>query len=182
MSYPSISVGGIVLGKLHASIIGDVKIHCPEKGYTAVLSFEKGKHLSGEIQGPNTTKPLFRLRGHWNSIVHLEDCNSEQVYTLFNAKDAVPTLRIVAPLNEQQSYESQQIWKDVVLCMELGNSDLFFQAKSNVEQHYQNIPVKFFEWNDSKMIWTMKNLGHAMSPSNPEEKTSPYDSIFSNHL
>mmetsp|Transcript_23112 Transcript_23112/g.32235 ORF Transcript_23112/g.32235 Transcript_23112/m.32235 type:complete len:263 (+) Transcript_23112:938-1726(+) len=75
MSYPSISVGGIVWGKLHASIIGEVKIHCPEKGYTAILSFEKGKHLSGEIQGPNSVKPLFQLKGNWNSIVYLEDCN-----------------------------------------------------------------------------------------------------------
>ncbi|KAK1414080.1 hypothetical protein QVD17_29819 [Tagetes erecta] len=125
--------------------VGDVTIRCLETGLEAQLCYKgnsllgrKGNNRSirGKIVSSPEMKTLYKISGHWDRSVTIEDINTRNSTVIYKAKDVISSLKtpIVKDPKELQASESAIIWAKVNKCILSNAWDKANDAKTAIEE------------------------------------------------
>jgi hypothetical protein len=78
-------------------------------------------------------KPLYTVDGQWSDKFNIKDARSKDVIDSWSAKDNQTTPLTLAPLEEQDLYESRRAWSDVATNIQKGDMDAVSGYKSRIE-------------------------------------------------
>lgn len=112
-------------------------------GYVAKIDYSGKGWLSGKKNtftaslwkpGSSDEKhPLYTVDGQWNDKFSIKEASSKKQVDSHDAKNTSTTALTVAPLSEQDVYESRRAWGDVAKGIERGDMDAVSAAKSKIE-------------------------------------------------
>ena len=134
LTQPNMYARGILFGKMKYELGDHSFIRCPENDLTADIEFKTKGYFSGTwnaiggaIKRESTGEVLYEINGMWNEEMTIrnvqvgnplagrkrrlrlfQDGHKEMLFNAKGAKHAPPQVR---PLEEQDSRESQKLWK-----------------------------------------------------------------------
>jgi hypothetical protein len=138
MTLPSLHIEGLIYGSPFvelnkttyiASSTGFVsKIDYSGKGW---LSGKKNSFTASLYRDGEEKNPLYTVDGQWTDGFHVKEGRKE--IESYNAKTAKTTPLTVAPIEEQDPYESRRAWHNVATSIGKGDMDATSQHKSTIE-------------------------------------------------
>lgn len=94
-------------------------------------------HVSAALYRPEDKKrksPIYEIEGAWNDQFTIRDVESTQDLETYNTNADPPTQLQVAPIDEQDPWESRRAWSGVINALEQGNMQTTSDEKAKVEQ------------------------------------------------
>lgn len=138
MTLPSLHIEGLIYGSPFvelnkatyiASSTGFAsKIDYSGKGW---LSGKKNSFTASLYRDGEEKNPLYTVDGQWTDGFHVKEGKKEIEF--YNAKDAKTTPLTVAPIEEQDPYESRRAWHNVATSIGKGDMDATSHHKSTIE-------------------------------------------------
>ncbi|EEF34581.1 Protein KES1, putative, partial [Ricinus communis] len=124
--------------------VGTVNIHCQESDLEAELCFlttsflrrREPHSIKGRIYQSSSSKTLYEVNGHWNSIVTVKDINNGKESVIYNAKEVISGLKcpvVKDPQGILQS-ESAAVWSVVSEGILTKNWEKAREAKRGIEE------------------------------------------------
>ncbi|KAL4938204.1 hypothetical protein BDV06DRAFT_201446 [Aspergillus oleicola] len=111
-------------------------------GYIAKINYSGKGWLSGKKNTFNASlykesdgekKPSYTVEGQWSDTFTIKDARSKKEVESISVKDLTTTPLTLAPLDQQDLYESRRAWHDVSTNIESGNMDAVSTAKGKIE-------------------------------------------------
>lgn len=148
-------------------------------GYVAKIDYSGKGWLSGKKntftaalwkEGEGSDKhPLYTVDGQWNEGFTIRDGEGKHAKEIdyYDAKAAKMTPLTVAPIEEQDPYESRKAWGNVARSIEKGDMDATSHYKSRIEVAQRALRKK--EQDDNRE-W-VRAFFSQVSPDSPEEAT-----------
>ncbi|KAH7639940.1 oxysterol-binding protein-related protein 9-like protein [Dermatophagoides farinae] len=161
---------------------GSVQIECQKSGYSAKIDFltkpfygGKRNRINAEIFDPNK-KTMATITGEWNGKMEAKFSNNKSTTKSepFVDTKTLPVIRKqVKPINEQDEYESRNLWKKVTYALKQQNVDQATEAKHEIEQRQREL-VKEREQNAMKWQNRMfHNIGDKWAYNDPLTNRKP---------
>jgi len=142
-TFPDYYARGILIGKLLMETVGDVKINCPDTGYTAEITFiAKGiftgtyNALTGKVKDKNGSV-VATIDGQWDETIYVTFKGSKK-QVLFDALNTKTVLPDVLPNDKQHPYESRRLWEKVTAGIKAKDLDAATDGKSFLEQRQRD--------------------------------------------
>lgn len=140
ITLPSLHIESLIYGSPFVELNRYTQI-ASSTGYMAKIDFSGKGWLSGKKNTFNAVlyneregekKPLYTAEGQWSEGFVIKDAKKKQIdkYSVKETKTAPFTL---APLAEQDLYESRRAWNDVATAIDKGDMDATSEAKSKIE-------------------------------------------------
>jgi hypothetical protein len=148
-------------------------------GYVAKIDYSGKGWLSGKKnsftavlwkEGEGSDKhPLYTVDGQWNEGFTIREGEGKHAKEIdyYDAKAAKMTPLTVAPIEEQDPYESRKAWGNVARSIEKGDMDATSHYKSRIEMAQRALRKKE---QDDKREW-VRAFFCQVSPDSPEEAT-----------
>ncbi|GFF36899.1 protein KES1 [Aspergillus udagawae] len=111
-------------------------------GYIAKINYSGKGWLSGKKntfsavlyhEKDGEKKPLYTAEGQWSDTFVIKDARTNKEIDRYIANDMKTSPLTVAPLEEQDLWESRRAWRDVASAIERGDMDATAVAKSKIE-------------------------------------------------
>ncbi|KAL4969569.1 OSBP family protein [Aspergillus stella-maris] len=111
-------------------------------GYIAKINYSGKGWLSGKKNTFNASlykesdgekKPSYTVEGQWSDTFTIKDARSKKEVETISVKDLTTTPLTLAPLDQQDIYESRRAWRDVSTNIDSGNMDAVSTAKGKIE-------------------------------------------------
>ncbi|CAL5872520.1 uncharacterized protein PFLUO_LOCUS6784 [Penicillium psychrofluorescens] len=141
ITLPSLHIESLVYGTPFVELEKTTKI-VSSTGYVAKIDYSGKGWLSGKKNTFNASlfkasegekKPLYTVDGQWSDSFTIKDARTKDVIDRFSIKESAVTPLTLAPLEEQDLYESRRAWSDVAAGIQKGDMDSVSLAKSRIE-------------------------------------------------
>ena len=141
ITLPSLHIESLVYGTPFVELEKTTKI-VSSSGYVAKIDYSGKGWLSGKKntftaslfkESEGEKKPLYTVDGQWSDSFSIKDARTKEVVDKHSVKDSATTPLTVAPLAEQDLYESRRAWSDVAAGIQRGDMDAVSIAKSRIE-------------------------------------------------
>jgi hypothetical protein len=150
ITLPNLHIESLIYGTPFIELEKSTKI-ASSSGYIAKIDYSGKGWLSGKKnsftailykESDGEKHPLYTADGQWSSSFTLRDASTKkevETYVVNNTKTAPLT---VAPLEEQDAYESRRAWHEVASAIERGDMDATSAAKSKIENAQREMRKK----------------------------------------
>ena len=138
---PNIKVKGLLGGTPHPELDGEYSL-ISSNGYISHIKFE-GKSLFGsghkngfEARFFHADRPddtIYTIEGVWNSTFTIKDARSGMDIETFDVRNIKQQRMTVAPLSEQDPWESRKAWDGVISALRSSDMKGVTTAKNTVE-------------------------------------------------
>ncbi|KAL2829656.1 hypothetical protein BDW59DRAFT_32287 [Aspergillus cavernicola] len=117
-------------------------------GYVAKINYSGKGWLSGKKNTFNASlfkesegekKPLYTVEGQWSDTFTMKDHRAKKEVETVAVRDLTTTPLHLAPIEEQDLYESRRAWRDVAANIETGNMDAVSTAKGKIENAQRDL-------------------------------------------
>ncbi|KAK2767793.1 Oxysterol binding protein [Arachnomyces sp. PD_36] len=141
ITLPSLHIESLIYGTPFVELNKYTQI-ASSTGYMAKIDFSGKGWLSGKKNTFNAIlyneregekKPLYTAEGQWSEGFVLKDAKTKKQIDKYSVKENKTTPLTLAPLSEQDLYESRRAWNDVATAIEKGDMDATSEAKSKIE-------------------------------------------------
>uniref|UniRef100_A0A3Q2XNT6 Oxysterol-binding protein n=1 Tax=Hippocampus comes TaxID=109280 RepID=A0A3Q2XNT6_HIPCM len=119
---------------------GECNISCSKSGYSANIVFHtkpfyggKKHRITAEIFAPNDKKSFCSIEGEWNGVMFAKWATGENT-SFIDTKRMGIIKKKVRKLEDQLTYESRRLWRDVTLNLKLKDIDAATEAKHRLEE------------------------------------------------
>jgi hypothetical protein len=111
-------------------------------GYVAKIDYSGKGWLSGKKntfsaslfkESEGEKNPLYTVEGQWSGKFSIKDARTKDVIDTWNSKENPVTPLALAPLEQQDLYESRRAWSDVAANIQKGDMDAVSGYKSRIE-------------------------------------------------
>lgn len=111
-------------------------------GYIAKIDFSGKGWLSGKKntfsailynERDGEKKPLYTADGQWSEGFVIKDAKTKKQIDKYSVKDTKTAPFTLAPLDQQDLYESRRAWHDVATAIEKGDMEATSEAKTKIE-------------------------------------------------
>ncbi|KAL4762739.1 OSBP family protein [Aspergillus foveolatus] len=111
-------------------------------GYISKISYSGKGWVSGKKntftaslykESEGEKKPLYTVDGQWSNTFTIKDARTKKDVETVSVQDLQTTPLTLAPIEEQDLYESRRAWSDVAANIETGNMDAVSAAKGKIE-------------------------------------------------
>lgn len=141
ITLPNLHIESLIYGTPFVELEKSTKIYSTS-GYVSKVDFSGKGWLSGKKNTFNASlfkasegekKPLYTVDGQWSNTFTIKDARTKSAIDTWVVKDNEVTPLTLAPLEEQDLYESRRAWKDVAANIEKGDMDAVSAHKSRIE-------------------------------------------------
>lgn len=141
ITLPSLHIEGLLYGTPYVELEKSTYI-ASSTGYVAKIDFSGKGWLSGKKnsftailykQSDGEKRPLYTVDGQWSDSFVLRDAHTKQEIDKYVVKEHPTSALKVAPIEEQDLYESRRAWRDVAAGIERGDMDAVSVAKTKIE-------------------------------------------------
>ena len=142
---PDVKVSGLISGTPYPEITGTYDI-VSSNGFVAEVDFsgkrllglsgKKNQFQAGVYRADDTKRkhPIYEIEGAWNDKFRIHDVANKADLGTWNTNEQTPTTLNVAPVNEQDPWESRRAWSGVIDSLDCGDMQGASDAKSMIEQ------------------------------------------------
>lgn len=146
ITLPSLHIEGLITGSPFVELNGSTYIQS-SSGYTSRIDYS-GK---GWVTGKKNTftavlypegkekDAIYKADGQWNSTFQIKDAKTKAVVDTFDHKAISTTPLIVAPIEQQDHFESRRAWKKVSDAIVKGDMDLTSVEKTIIENRQREM-------------------------------------------
>ncbi|OOF99857.1 hypothetical protein ASPCADRAFT_203682 [Aspergillus carbonarius ITEM 5010] len=140
ITLPHLHIESLIYGTPFVELEKSTRI-ASSTGYVAKIDYSGKGWLSGKKntfsailykENEGEKKPLYTVDGQWSDSFVIKDSRKHEV-DRFSVKDTKTTPLTLAPIDEQDLYESRRAWRDVAVGIERGDMDAVSVAKSKIE-------------------------------------------------
>lgn len=142
ITLPSLHIEGLLYGTPFVELEKNIRI-ASSTGYIAKVDFSGKGWLSGKKnsftavlykEGEGDEKhPLYTADGQWSQAFTLRDGHTKKEIDSFTVSGQKTSTLVVAPIAEQDPWESRRAWNDVACAIERGDMDATSAAKGRIE-------------------------------------------------
>jgi oxysterol-binding protein-related protein 9/10/11 len=149
---PSVSIKNLLTGSPYPELNGPVHIYS-SSGYTSKIEFS-GTSMMGLTGDKRNTvhatlyktgeaeNPLYQVDGQWSDEFVFKDVRNKTDLETYDTHTSECTPLKVAPLHEQDPWESRRAWSDVVTALRAGDMSATSAAKSIIEKAQRQMRKK----------------------------------------
>lgn len=155
ITLPSLHIESLIYGTPYVELEKTTRI-ASSTGYIAKIDFSGKGWLSGKKntftavlynEREGEKHPLYTADGQWSNSFTLRDGRTKKEVETFTVSNMKTTPLTLAPLEEQDAYETRNAWKDVASAIERGDMDATSAAKSKIEVAQRQLRKKEKEQN-----------------------------------
>ncbi|GMF68789.1 unnamed protein product [Aspergillus oryzae] len=141
ITLPSLHIESLIYGTPFVELEKTTRI-VSSTGYVAKIDYSGKGWLSGKKNTFNAIlykesegekKPLYTVDGQWSDKFTIKNARTKDEVETYVVKDNKTTPLQLAPLEDQDLYESRRAWQDVASGIERGDMDAVSVAKSKIE-------------------------------------------------
>lgn len=141
ITLPNLHIEGLLYGSPYVELEKSTYI-ASSTGYVAKIDYSGKGWLSGKKnsfsailykQSEGEKRPLYAVEGQWSDSFVIRDARTKQEIDKYVVKEHPTSPLKVAPIEEQDLYESRRAWRDVAAGIERGDMDAVTVAKSKIE-------------------------------------------------
>lgn len=141
ITLPNLHIESLIYGTPFVELEKSTKI-ASTNGYVAKIDFSGKGWLGGKKNtftaslykaSEGEKHPLYTVDGQWSDSFTIKDARSKDVIDSWVVSENKTTPHTLAPLEEQDLYESRRAWKDVAANIEKGDMDSVSTHKSRIE-------------------------------------------------
>ncbi|GLI73205.1 oxysterol-binding protein 4 [Penicillium ochrochloron] len=141
ITLPSLHIESLIYGTPFVELEKSTKI-ASSSGYIAKIDYSGKGWLSGKKNtftaslykaSEGEKKPLYTVDGQWSDTFTIKDARTKEVVDRWVVKDNATTPLTLAPLEQQDLYESRRAWADVADNIKKGDMDAVSGYKSRIE-------------------------------------------------
>jgi oxysterol-binding protein-related protein 9/10/11 len=140
---PSVTIKSLLTGSPYPELNGPVHIHS-SSGYTSKIEFTGTSMMGLRGDKKNTVKatlyktddeenPLYEVNGQWSDEFVFKDVRKNIDLETYDTHKAEATPLIVAPVEQQDPWESRRAWSGVINALHAGDMQATSSAKSTIE-------------------------------------------------
>ncbi|KXS10853.1 Oxysterol-binding protein [Gonapodya prolifera JEL478] len=139
VTMPNAYARGILFGKMYMEMGDKVTVRCAKTDLVAeidFLGFFTGTYnaIKGVIKRESTGEELFHLTGKWSDVLYIQIAPKDgEPHILFDAERARVHPITVAPIGEQEEYESRRLWSSVTASLLKQDMDAATMEKNLIE-------------------------------------------------
>ncbi|RAL01718.1 OSBP family protein [Aspergillus ibericus CBS 121593] len=140
ITLPHLHIESLIYGTPFVELEKSTRI-ASSTGYVAKIDYSGKGWLSGKKntfsailykENEGEKRPLYTVDGQWSDSFVIKDSRKHEV-DRFSVKDTKTTPLTLAPIEEQDLYESRRAWRDVAVGIERGDMDAVSVAKTKIE-------------------------------------------------
>lgn len=140
ITLPSLHIEGLITGSPFVELNSSTYIQSTS-GYTARIDYSGKGWVSGKkntfsaVLYPEGKEKdvIYKADGQWNSSFQIKDAKTKSVIETFDHSTVNTTPLTVAPVEEQDDFETRRAWKKVSDAINSGDMDLTSTEKSIIE-------------------------------------------------
>lgn len=141
ITLPNLHIESLIYGTPFVELEKTTKI-ASSSGYVAKIDYSGKGWLSGKKNtftaslykaSEGEKKPLYTVDGQWSDTFTIKDTRTKEVVDRWVVKDNATTPLTLAPLDQQDLYESRRAWADVADNINKGDMDAVSGYKSRIE-------------------------------------------------
>ncbi|RJE23529.1 Oxysterol binding protein [Aspergillus sclerotialis] len=141
ISLPNLHIESLIYGTPFVELEKSTRI-ASSSGYMAKVDFSGKGWLSGKKntftaslykESEGEKKPLYCIDGQWSDTFVIKDARTKKEVDRYTVKENKTAPFDIAPIEQQDLYESRRAWKDVADGIERGDMDAVSIAKSKIE-------------------------------------------------
>lgn len=141
ITLPNLHIESLIYGTPFVELEKSTKI-ASSSGYVAKIDYSGKGWLSGKKNtftaslykaSEGEKKPLYTVDGQWSDTFTIKDARTKAVVDRWVVKDNAVTPLTLAPLDQQDPYESRRAWADVADNIKKGDMDAVSGYKSRIE-------------------------------------------------
>ncbi len=147
ITLPNLHIEGLIFGSPFVEL-NDKTYITSSSGYTAKIDYSGKGWLSGKKNSFTATmyptgkerKVLYTIAGQWTKTFEiLEGSKRGAVIDTYDAEASSTTPLTVAPIEEQDLYESRRAWQKVAAGIAIGDMDITGEEKSKIEEEQREL-------------------------------------------
>jgi len=141
ITLPNLHIESLIYGSPFVELEKSTKI-VSSSGYVAKIDYSGKGWLSGKKntftaslfkESEGEKKPLYTVDGQWSDKFTIKDARTKDVIDSWSSKDNAVTPLTLAPLEQQDLWESRRAWSDVAANIQKGDMDAVSGYKSRIE-------------------------------------------------
>ena len=146
ITLPNLHIEGLIFGSPFVEL-NDKTFITSSSGYTAKIDYSGKGWVSGKKNSFTATlyptgkekDVLYTVNGQWNKSFEIVEGKKGAVVDSYNAEAIATTPLQVAPLEQQDPYESHRAWAKVAEGVAAGNMDLISAEKTKIEESQREL-------------------------------------------
>ncbi|KAJ5094107.1 hypothetical protein N7456_009968 [Penicillium angulare] len=147
ITLPNLHIESLIYGTPFVELEKTAKI-ASSSGYVSKIDFSGKGWLSGKKNtftaslykaSEGEKKPIYTVDGQWSKNFQIKKAGSKDVIDTWVVEENQTTPLSLAPLEEQDLYESRKAWKDVAENIQSGNMDAVSAHKSRIENAQRDL-------------------------------------------
>lgn len=141
ITLPTLHIESLIYGTPFVELEKTTRI-ASSTGYVAKIDFSGKGWLSGKKnsftaslykESEGEKKPLYTVDGQWSEGFVIKDTRTKEEVERYAVSSMKTTPLQLAPLEEQDIFESRRAWKDVAVAIDRGDMDATSLHKSRIE-------------------------------------------------
>ena len=141
ITLPTLHIESLIYGTPFVELEKSTRI-ASSTGYIAKIDYSGKGWLSGKKntftaslykESEGEKKPLYTVDGQWSESFVIKNARTKEEVDRFVAQDIKTTPLRLAPIDEQDIFESRRAWRDVASAIERGDMDATSVHKSRIE-------------------------------------------------
>ncbi|KAH3918020.1 hypothetical protein HBI56_177380 [Parastagonospora nodorum] len=140
ITLPSLHIEGLITGSPYVELNGSTYIQSTS-GYTARIDYSGKGWVSGKkntfsaILYPEGKEKdvIYKAEGQWTDAWQIKDAKTKSVVDTFDPKVTTTTPLTVAPIEQQDDFETRRAWKKVSDAINKGDMDATSAEKTIIE-------------------------------------------------
>lgn len=141
ITLPNLHIESLIYGTPYVELEKTARISS-SSGYVAKIDFSGKGWLSGKKNtftaflykaSEGEKKPLYTIDGQWSDSFTIKNAHTKETVDGWVVKENETTPLTLAPLEEQDLYESRRAWSDVAANIQKGDMDSVTIHKSRIE-------------------------------------------------
>jgi hypothetical protein len=140
ITLPSLHIEGLITGSPYVELNSSTYIQS-SSGYTTRIDYSGKGWVSGKKNTFSAVlypegkekETIYKAEGQWTDSFTIKDAKTKSVVDTFDHKSTKTTALSVAPIEEQDDFETRRAWKKVSDAINSGNMDLTSSEKTIIE-------------------------------------------------
>jgi hypothetical protein len=147
ITLPNLHIESLIYGSPFVELEKSTKI-VSSSGYVAKIDYSGKGWLSGKKntftaslykESEGEKKPLYTIDGQWSDKFTIKDAATKDVIDSWSSKENAVTPLTLAPLEQQDLWESRRAWSDVAANIQKGDMDAVSGFKSRIENAQRDL-------------------------------------------
>lgn len=147
ITLPNLHIEGLIFGSPFVEL-NDKTYITSSSGYTAKIDYSGKGWLSGKKNSftatmyptGNEREVLYTISGQWTKTFEISEGSKKgNVVDTYDAEASTTTPLTVAPIEEQDPYESRRAWQKVAAGIAIGDMDITGEEKTKIEEEQREL-------------------------------------------